>query len=41
VDALEADGHRMVGFYAPDAPVPSFILSGRAKTTTMRNETGH
>jgi hypothetical protein len=34
VDALEADGHRMVGFYAPDAPEVApfnFMIDGKPR----------
>ena len=38
VDALEADGHRMVGFYAPDAPevVPfNFLVDGKSRRLSL------
>ena len=38
VDALEADGHRMVGRYAPDAPevVPlNFLVDGKSRRLSL------
>ena len=38
VDALEADGHHMVGFYAPDAPevVPfNFLVDGKSRRLSL------
>jgi DNA-binding transcriptional LysR family regulator len=38
VDALEADGHRMVGFYAPDAPEVApfnFLIDGKSRRLSL------
>ena len=38
VDALEADGHRMVGFYAPDAPEVApfnFLVDGKSRRLSL------
>jgi DNA-binding transcriptional LysR family regulator len=38
VDALEADGHQMVGFYAPDAPEVApfnFLVDGKSRPLTL------
>ncbi len=38
VDTLEADGHRMVGFYAPDAPEVApfdFLVNGRCRRLSL------
>lgn len=38
VDALEADGHRMVGFYAPDAPEVApfdFLVEGKSRRLSL------
>ena len=38
VDALEADGHRMVGFYAPDAPEVApfnFLIHGKSRRLSL------
>jgi DNA-binding transcriptional LysR family regulator len=38
VDALETDGHRMVGFYAPDAPEVApfnFLVEGKSRRLSL------
>jgi hypothetical protein len=37
-EALEADGHRMVGFYAPDAPEVApfnFLIDGKSRRLSL------